>query len=71
MIEPGAKMEGTIIDFRVIGRHGAYVPPYPNLQRLPETRPERRPISPFFAFWIGWAAGGAAVGIAVSLLVGR
>lgn len=54
----------------VVRRHGVYVPPPLEFRRLPETRPRVMPISPLFAFWIGFTAGGAAVGMTVALFLG-
>jgi hypothetical protein len=57
-------------NLRLVGNHGPYVPPPTDYVRLPETPPRRRRIDAFFAFWIGFACGGAAVGMTVALLVG-
>jgi hypothetical protein len=66
MTTTGATMKHS----HALRRHGAYEPPLLEFNRLPETRPRVLPISPLFAFWIGFAAGGAAVGMTVALFVG-
>lgn len=55
-------MTAAILPFR----NAPYTPPNAQgYQRLPETRPRKRPHDPLIVFWVGYAFGMATVGLLI------